>query len=49
DSKLDWQIESDKMSAIYRAGIITLLATSARNSQEGCGAIKAKFLPVKRF
>ncbi|KAF1830837.1 HET-domain-containing protein [Decorospora gaudefroyi] len=45
----DWQCESAKMSAIFRAGTLTLSATTARNSQEGCGLQTASFERVTRF
>ncbi|EOA91479.1 uncharacterized protein SETTUDRAFT_86814 [Exserohilum turcica Et28A] len=48
DDERDWQRESAKMAAIYRAATITLSATSANNSHEGCG-LSPKRQSVKRF
>lgn len=48
DDKEDWQRESSKMAAIYRAATITLSATSANNSHGGCG-LSPKRQSVKRF
>jgi hypothetical protein len=44
----DWQRESAKMAAIFRAGTITLSATSAANSRQGCG-LNAEWIPATRF
>ncbi|EMD87073.1 hypothetical protein COCC4DRAFT_198535 [Bipolaris maydis ATCC 48331] len=48
DDKEDWQRESAKMAAIYGAGTITLSATSAENSDGGCG-LSPKIQSVTRF
>lgn len=36
DDEKDWQRESAHMASIFQAGALTLSATSARNSLEGC-------------
>ncbi|KAE8823051.1 hypothetical protein PTNB73_10368 [Pyrenophora teres f. teres] len=48
DDKGDWERESAKMSAIFRAGTITLSATVSENSHGGCG-LKSTLAPVMRF
>lgn len=35
-SKEDWEVKSTKMSQIYRGSIITIAATSATDSRDGC-------------
>ncbi|RAR12860.1 Het-C-domain-containing protein [Stemphylium lycopersici] len=48
DDKEDWQRESAKMAAIFRAGTITLSATCSFNSRGGCG-LSPGFRPAHRF
>jgi hypothetical protein len=48
DDEEDWQRESGKMAAIFRAGTITLSATSADNGHGGCG-LDIEYEPVVWF
>jgi len=43
DSKSDWEIESAKMGQIYRGSTITIAATSATDSRDGCFVEKQKW------
>ncbi|KAF2681075.1 HET-domain-containing protein [Lentithecium fluviatile CBS 122367] len=48
DDSADWQRESAKMQYIFRAATLTISASSARNSTEGCG-LSTVFPPAVRF
>ncbi|KAF7568992.1 HET domain protein [Pyrenophora tritici-repentis] len=48
DDEEDWQRESAKMAAIFRAGTITLSATISENSHGGCG-LTTTLAPAMRF
>jgi hypothetical protein len=48
DDVEDWQRESAKMAAIFRASTITLSATNPANSHKGCG-LEAQWQPATHF
>lgn len=48
DKEEDWQQESAKMASIFQGGILTLSATSAINSLEGC-SLDAVEKPATQF
>ncbi|KAL5325571.1 hypothetical protein ACEPPN_006699 [Leptodophora sp. 'Broadleaf-Isolate-01'] len=49
DSKDDWEVESAKMGQIYRGSAITIAATSATDSRDGCFVEKQNWIESVPF